>query len=62
MDNGADLWRVDLLDMLEPKNHVPITDIHIYHGDIYIARTTENGPETTLYNMIGNLVLPDLAG
>lgn len=46
-----------MLDTLEPKGHVPVTDIHVNHGQVFITLMKDTGPTTVTFDPIANKIL-----
>lgn len=46
-----------MLDTLEPKKHVIITNIHMDHGQVFVAMSGDNGSMTITYDPIANKLL-----
>lgn len=46
-----------LLDTLEPKKRVTITNITMDHGQVFVAMSGDNGSITMVYDPIANKIL-----
>ena len=47
------------LDLLDPKKHVQITDMHIDHGQVHVAISSDSGATTLIYDpMVNKMVSP----
>jgi hypothetical protein len=46
-----------MLDTLEPKKHVIITNIHMDRGQVFVAMSGDNGSITVTYDPIANKLL-----
>lgn len=47
-----------MLDALEPKRHVEVTDIHMDHGSVYLTFAGEKGPVTIMFDPMANKIVP----
>jgi len=47
------------LDTLSPPMYVPVTDIHINHGQIFLTLQTEDGIHEVIYDLLSyKLLIP----
>jgi hypothetical protein len=51
-----------MLDTLDQKTHVPITDMHIDHGLVLITVVRDTGPTVIRYEPMFNKILYDING
>lgn len=48
-----------MLDTLEPKATVAITDMHMDHGQVFVTLALEGGPSVVVFDPIANRIVQD---